>query len=295
LPTPIIERVKKKPPLLFDGGFGSRLIDHGLPSGMAPEAWVMEKPDVIRQLHRDYVSAGSDVIVTCTFGGNRFRLKKAGLDEEIAEVNLKAVELALESASETTYVAADLGPTGEFFEPHGRLTEALAEEVYKEQVSILKSSGIDFFLLETFFDLKEALICLKSCREVAPDIPVGASMTFNQTPRGYFTVMGNAAEASLNELAEKGAFLVGANCTLEAEGMSQLATTLKNTIKAPLLFQANAGSPQITAEGVVYPQGPDEFATWSRKILDMGVAAIGGCCGSTPDHIRVLRTIIDSM
>ncbi|MBU0519650.1 homocysteine S-methyltransferase family protein [bacterium] len=292
---PITERIHQRPPLLFDGGFGSRLISMGLPSGMAPEAWVLENPDKIQQVHGEYVAAGSDVIVACTFGGNRIRLEKVGLEDKVTEVNLKAVELAKAASQDTTYIAVDLGPTGEFFEPHGALTETVAQEVYEEQAGLLAETGIDFFMLETFYDLKEAQICLSACQKMAPQIPVGVTLTFNQTPRGFFTVMGNPAAESLNELAANGAFLVGANCTLEAEGMAILAAELKQKVSAPLLFQANAGSPQIKAGDVVYPQGPEEFAEFGKTMLSLGIQAIGGCCGSTPEHIIQLRQIINVM
>jgi methionine synthase I (cobalamin-dependent) len=269
------------------------LIALGLPAGQAPEAWVLEHPDRIEHVHREYVEAGADAISACTFGGNRPRLDKCGLADHAEQINRKAVELAKRCAGHDVYVFGDLGPTGEFFQPHGTLTEEKAREVYEEQISILAETGVDFFLLETYYDLKETLICLEVCRKITPDIPVGVSLTFNDTPRGFFTVMGDPALESLKAAAEQGAFLVGSNCTLEAEGMLKLAKHISTEIETPLIFQANAGNPEITPEGIVYPQGPQEFSEFAGKMLALGVNVIGGCCGSEPDHIRAMRQLID--
>lgn len=289
----ITERINSRPPLLLDGALGARLIALGLPAGQAPEVWVLERPDQIEQIHREYADAGSDAVSACTFGANRLRLEKCGLSDQVVLINRKAVELVERSVGGNVYVCGDLGPTGEFFQPHGTLTEEKAREVYEEQVSILSETGVDFFLLETCYDLREALICLEVCRRIAPDIPAGASLTFNDTPRGFFTVMGDPAVESLKALAEKEAFMVGANCTLETKGMLKLAEHISAEIKTPLVFQANAGNPEITPEGINYPQGPQEFIEFAGELMALGVNVIGGCCGSEPEHIRAMRRLID--
>ena len=288
------KRFKTGSPMLFDGAIGSRLISMGLPAGRAPEAWVIEQPERIRKVHKEYASAGAEVITTCSFGANRLRLQKVGLEDQIAEINRRAVLLAREAAGDRSFIAGDMGPTGEFFQPHGELTEKLAESVFQEQAGILAEAGIDFFLLETHYDLREASICLSACKAVAPEIPVGVTLTFNSTPRGFFTVMGNPAAVALQDLANQGAFLVGSNCTLETEGMLKLASFLSSKIDAPLLFQPNAGSPQITKDCIVYPQGPDEFARFAEGAMKLGIRAIGGCCGSEAKHIVAMRKVIDS-
>lgn len=293
MPDSILDRIRQGPPVLFDGALGARLIQMGLPAGSPPEARVLEFPDRIARLHADYAAAGADVMTTCTFGGNRLRLKKASLQDRLAEINRRAVELAREAAGEGLWVAGNMGPTGEFFQPHGSLTEQIASDVFQEQAYLLSEAGVDFFLLETFYDLKETLICLTACRQTASDIPAAVSMTFNHTPRGFFTVMGDSAAEALRNLADEGAFLVGANCTLEAEGMLELAREISSKLNLPLLFQPNAGSPQITPDGIVYPQGPQEFAGYVAEMLSLKVRAVGGCCGTTADHIAALRAAID--
>jgi methionine synthase I (cobalamin-dependent) len=279
--------------LLFDGGLGTRLIALGLPAGKAPESWVIENPDAVKRVHQEYVSAGADVLATCTFGANRIRLMKNGLEGRIAEINRSAVLLTRQTVEGRAYVAGDMGPSGEFFEPHGALTDEAARRAYEQQATLLSETGVDLFLLETFYDLREAAIAVQACRRCAPDIPVAVTMTFNRTPKGFFTVMGDPAVSSLQTLAKSGAMLVGANCTLEAEGMLELAKAVFDEIETPLLFQANAGSPEITSEGVFYRQGADEFLKFAAGMLKLGARAVGGCCGTDADHIRVLRRYID--
>jgi methionine synthase I (cobalamin-dependent) len=261
----------------------------GLPAGSPPEAWVLELPDQIEAVHREYVAAGSEVIATVTFGANRLRLKKCGLADHLDEINLKAVKIARRAAGTDVYVAADLGPTGEFFQPLGNLTPETAREVYCEQVRILAEAGVDFFLLETFYDLEEARVCLAACRSVAPQIPAAASLTFKQTKRGFFTEMGNPSVESLRILHDEGAFLVGANCTLEAIGMAELARYLSQRIDFPLLFQPNAGSPEVTSEGVLYPQQKEQFAQCMAEIVRWGARAVGGCCGTEESYIAEIK------
>lgn len=290
----VLDRFNSGPPILFDGAIGSRLISMGLPAGKAPEAWILEHPKRILQVHQEYVQAGADVLTTCSFGANGLRLQKAGLSEHIVRINARAVQTGREAAGKSAFVAGGMGPTGEFLQPHGELTEETARDVFAEQAGILADAGCDFFLLETHYDLKEATICLEACQAAAPQMPIAVTLTFNKTPRGFFTVMGDPAEETLRSLAEQGAFLVGSNCTLETQGMSELAEFLAPRITSPLLFQPNAGSPQITAEGAVYPQSPAEFVRFAQKMLELGVRAIGGCCGTDSRHIRCLRDLINS-
>jgi 5-methyltetrahydrofolate--homocysteine methyltransferase len=291
---PITQRINEEPALLFDGGNGSRLIQMGLPTGKAPEEWLLTNPDRIKQVHEEYIQAGSEVITTCSFGGNRYRLKKAGLVDRIEDVNRIAVQLAKETAKGQVYIAGGMGPTGEFFQPHGTLTNDEAREVFEEQARILAGEAIDFFLLETYYDLKEAQICLKACQNMASQIPIGITLTFNYTPKGFFTVMGNPAADALQKLSEAGAFLVGSNCTLDVKGMINLTKALTAELKLPLLFQPNAGTPVITPEGILYPQSPEEFALFTEEALKLHARAIGGCCGTNSDHIKAMRNAIDS-
>lgn len=292
MPESIVQRITSGPPVLFDGAIGSRLIQMGLPAGTPPELWVLEKPESLLEVHRSYVAAGSEVISTCTFGANRLRLARAGLGNRIVEINRRAVEIARQAAGSGCWIVADMGPTGEFFQPHGKLTPDLAREVYLEQAGILAGCDIDLFLLETHYDVREARLNLAACREVAPHIPVAALMTFNKTKRGFFTVMGDAAAEALRALFDDGAFLVGSNCTQDAAGMLELAREITSQVNLPLLFQPNAGSPQITPDGVLYPQSAAEFARFVAEMIPLGVRAVGGCCGTDDQYIRQLKKLL---
>jgi 5-methyltetrahydrofolate--homocysteine methyltransferase len=290
----IIRRITRERPLLFDGALGTRLIARGLTAGTPPEDWVLRHPEQLQEVHRGYAEAGSEVVAACTFGANRLRLCKAGLEEKIEAINLEAVRLAREAVGKSIYVAADIGPTGEFLEPFGNLPEAEAEAAFEEQATYLAQTEVDFLFLETFYDLREARIALKACRRAAPRLPIVASLTFNRKPRGFFTVMGDPAVASLRILREDGAFLVGSNCTLEAKGMLELAKVLiPSELQAPLVLQPNAGEPQMTSEGIVYPQDAEMFGASVAEMIALGVRAVGGCCGTDESHIRVIRRYLE--
>ncbi len=292
---PIVRRIAQGKPLLFDGALGTRLIARGLSAGTPPEDWVLRHPEQLLNVHRSYVEAGSEAIAACTFGANRLRLRKTGLEDRIETVNCEAVRLAREAAGENVYVAADIGPTGEFFEPIGALTETEAEAIFEEQARFLAHTDVDFLFLETFYDLREARIALKACREAAPQIPIAASLTFSRKPRGFFTVMGDPAVASLRALMEDGAFLIGSNCTQEAKGMLELARVLiLGELQAPLVFQPNAGEPQVTTSGIIYPQDAETFSALVAEMLALGVRAVGGCCGTDESHIRAIKKQIEN-
>ena len=295
VPDSILSRIASGPPILFDGAIGSRLIQMGLPAGTPPEAWVLSQPEKVAAIHREYVAAGSEVIASCTFGGNRKRLERAGLADRLIQINAEAVMLARQAAGGRCWIAADMGPTGEFIQPHGPLSEAEARRIYIEQAEILAQAGIDFFLLETHYDLREARLNLAACLDVAPGIPVAASMTFDRKNKGFFTVMGDEAVEALTILNEDGACVVGANCTLEAEGMLELAQSLLGKVEAPLLFQPNAGSPTITPGGIIYPQDASAFARYVGEIAQLGARAIGGCCGTDAGYIEKIKQIIQSV
>ena len=288
----ILNRIASGSLVLFDGAIGSRLIQMGLPAGTPPEAWVLSHPEKVAAVYREYVEAGSEVITACTFGGNRKRLERAELADQFARVNTEAVRLARQAAGGRCWIAADMGPTGEFLQPHGPLTPEEAHRIFLEQADVLARAEVDLFLLETYYDLREARICLAACREAAPQIPIAASLTFNRKKKGFFTVMGDEAAQSLRVLHEEGAFLVGSNCTLEAEGMVELAKVLLGEIKAPLLFQPNAGAPQITPEGLYYPQDAATFAHYIGEIAGLGARAVGGCCGTDGTYIKAMADLL---
>jgi len=293
---PFARRLRAAPCLLLDGGLGTMLLARGLPSGTAPERWVLERPDEVRAVHRAYVEAGSEAVHAATFGANPVRLAAAGLEGRCEEVNARAVELA--RAAGPRWVIADVGPTGEYLPPVGTGDPERWEAAFLRQARALREAGPDAAHLETFSDLREALIALRAVRSVCPGLPVLASLTFDRKRRGFHTIFGDAVRAALAALAAEGALVVGANCTLASPDMRDLAAEARREPLA-LVLQPNAGQPQAGPGGPRYDQPPEAFAADMEALLTDQAAdgeravgrivALGGCCGTDPRFIAALR------
>lgn len=277
---------------ILDGAMGSMLLAAGLKPGTAPDQWNLTNPDAVRQVHRMYTEAGAEFATTNSFGSNPVRLKAMKLEDTVSELNRQAVRLAREGTGECA-IAGDIGPTGEMLEPLGALSRDEARNSFATQATVLSNEGVDMFLLETFFSLEEALLAVDAVQCVS-EKPIWASLTFRSTPRGFFTTFGDRPAPSLQTLLDHGATKVGANCTLSSKDMITLADELSSQFGSVLFFQPNAGEPQIIDERVVYPETPEEFAEHCLAVAELGVGAVGGCCGSTPDHIRKLADAIRS-
>ena len=274
--------------LLFDGAMGTMLIQAGLTGGRASESWILERSEEITKVHEAYAAAGAQVMTTCTFGGNRLKLEAAGLGQQVADLNRRASELARGAAGSSRFVAGNIGPTGQLLEPSGPLTEAAARDTYAEQAGFLEQSGVDFLLLQTFYDLQEMLAAIQGVRSTS-ELPIFASLNFQETKRGFVTIMGNRPEPGMSAMLEAGANVVGANCTLDSAQMIPLAREIRSCVQGPILIQPNAGSPEVI-EGVAhYAEAPETFAENMCHLRSVGVQALGGCCGTTPEHIRLLQ------
>lgn len=274
--------------LLFDGALGSMFIRQGLTGGKVPEQWTLEQPEKVTQIHRQYFEAGSDVATTNTFGANAIKHAHSGFDDRIEEINREGVALARSAVGENGYVAGDLGPTGQMLVPSGPLEPEAAQAAFCQQAAYLSAAGADLIIIETMFDLTEALAAVKGARE-ACDLPVFATMTFQQTARGFVTIMGNGVEASLKELLAAGAVAVGANCSLGSDSMLTMAREVREVIDAPLIFQPNAGMPEVREGETLYPEKKDDYAENLILLKEAGIEIIGGCCGTTPDYIRAIK------
>lgn len=273
---------------ILDGAMGTMLIKRGLLPGTPPDSWCLSHPEEVKDVHSAYASAGADIITTNTFGANSFRLGAADFSiAEISNIIHMAVELAA-SASQGKLVAGDIGPTGLLLQPIGDLTAESAYNSFRRQAGCLVETGIDLFLIETFFSLDEALLALRAAQD-SSDLPCWVSLTFRATRRGYFTIHGERPKYSMEKLLGAGADMVGANCTLGSDEMRYLAEELVPDFGDRLFFQPNAGQPIPTESGVLYPETPDQFASSMKIISDLGVGALGGCCGTTPAHIRELH------
>ena len=263
---------------------GSRLIDLGLQPGTPPESWNITQPEKIKQIHLEYFSAGSDIVLTNTFGGSRLKLEAHGHGDKVKEYNTRAVELAKEICLPNGYIAGDIGPSGKFLPPVGSITEQELIENFIEQTTILAEADVDLFFIETMVDLKEAEIAVKAAKRVS-NIPIFASITYNKTKRGFFTIMGNSIEQCSEVLEEAGADAIGANCTISSEEMVDLIPLIANSTYLPIIAKPNAGQPQLIEGKTIYLSKPAEFTRDIQQMIKNGATIVGGCCGSNPKFI----------
>ncbi len=283
-------------PLLADGATGTMLQGMGLPVGEAPERWTLERPENIRRLATLYVAAGSDILYTNTFGASRVHLQRLGLEEKIVELNQTAVKLAREATTavageRTIYVVGSIGPTGEMLEPLGDFNPDVARAAFLEQARLLVAAGVDGLVCETFTDLGEALLAVSAAREAAPQLPVLASMAFDESGR---TMMGVKPEDAVAQLSDAGAAVVGTNCSVGPAVVERVIRAMNAARpQVKLLAKPNAGLPQMIAGKTVYLLDPVALGEFAKRMKLRGVAVIGGCCGTTPDHIRAMRQAID--
>jgi len=275
---------------ISDGAWGTELQKHGLPPGVAPEKWNVEAPDHVLAVARSYVQAGSDLILTNTFGANRFALAGHGLKDRVAELAEAGVRISRQAAGKELPVFASLGPTGKIVMMEEVPREELAA-AFAESAEALAWGGADAIILETFNELDEIALALEAARKTA--IPIVVSMTFAVRPTGVFTMMGNKPE-DLARLAKRlGAAAVGANCGAGPEDFLQVVRLLRAATDLPIWVKPNAGLPKVVKGQTHFPMGPEEFAAFAPKLIAAGASIVGGCCGTTPDHIRAVRKAVD--
>jgi 5-methyltetrahydrofolate--homocysteine methyltransferase len=275
-------------PVLFDGGMGTLLQDAGLEAGAPGELWNLENQDAVRAAHAAYAEAGARILTTNTFGGTRPRLDMHGLGDRLAEVNRNAARLARSVADEHgLLVAGDLGPTGELLAPLGTMTPEEAQALFAEQLAALVEGGIDLVLVETLSDLGEADAAIAAARAVAPDLPVVVTMSFDTNLR---TMMGVRPGDAVRHLAAAGVDAVGANCGRGPEEMEVIAAEMAEARTGDLLLvaQSNAGLPQVVGDHFEYDATPGDLAEHAARLSGLGIDLVGGCCGSTPDHIAAV-------
>jgi 5-methyltetrahydrofolate--homocysteine methyltransferase len=276
-------------PILADGAMGTMLFANGLQFGDPPETWNLAHPDVIRRIQRGYLAAGSRIVLTNTFGGNRLRLGLHGLQDRVDELNRTAAILLraeVQSAGGTALVAGDIGPSGEIVAPLGTLDYDEAVEVFREQAASLVAGGVDLIWIETMSDLNEIKAAIQGVRQAAPGIALVATMTFDT--RGH-TMMGVSPEDAVRHLAAWGADAIGGNC---GNGPDELIPVIaKMHAEAPdvvLVAKSNAGMPELVDMQAVYRASPELMAGTALEMRDAGARIIGACCGSSPDHLRAM-------
>ena len=271
--------------LIADGATGTMLQNAGLPNGVAPERWNLENPAAVRALYRAYVEAGSDIILTNTFGGSRLRLERDGLGEKTTEINRAAARLAREVAGERVIVFGDIGPIGKLLNPLGPLVPAEAVDAFAEQAAALAEGDADAILIETMSDLTEAKLAIEGVRKVV-GLPI--IVTFSFDTRGH-TMMGVKPALAVREIWSMGVTAVGANCgrTLN-ETLTAIQAMRQALPEAVLMAKPNAGLPHADGGDQVYDVTPEIMAEYALKFAAEGVKIFGGCCGSTPEHIRAV-------
>ncbi|MCD6327049.1 homocysteine S-methyltransferase family protein [bacterium] len=283
-------------PLVLDGAMGTMLQQLGLGLGECPELWNIKHPDRIREVHKGYLKAGADIIVTNTFGASPKKLAMFGIEEKTEEINRAGAILACEARNlagkdKTAFIFGGIGPTGELLEPLGAASASDLHQHFKRQTEALVSGGVDAVIVETMLSPEEALIAAGAAKAVDAKLPVFVNLTFDPTPHGPRTMMGTSPADFVVMIENQKIDLqgVGTNCGTGARDMLRVVESYRAKTKLPIVAYPNAGFPKMVNEQTVYDQTPDEFATEAEKLFDAGASIIGGCCGTTPEHIRHLK------
>ena len=291
---PILERLRSGDVLVADGAMGTMLFQRGLQPGQCPESLNLTHPAVLEEIASLYLQAGADIVQTNTFGGSPLKLANYRLEMQTAQVNRNAVSCARNAVGDRAYVSGSCGPCGEMLQPYGTVDEATMSRGFGEQVSALIDAGVDLVCVETMTDLREATLAVKAVKSTSPLTPVMATMTFDRIPRGYYTIMGVSIEQAVAGLTEAGADVIGSNCGHGVDAMIDIARQIRAVSDKPIVIQSNAGLPAQQGDEIVYPESPDFFAEKTAELMEAGVSIIGGCCGTTPEHIRAIRLAVDS-
>ena len=277
-------RLAAQGPLLLDGATGSNLRAAGMPVGVSPELWVLEHREVLLELQRGYVEAGSRVIMAPTFSANRPGLRHFGLEDRLKELNAALAALSKEAAGDRALVAGDLSTLGRPLEPVGDLPYGEAYGVYREQMEALAEAGVDLFALETLMGADEALAAL----DAAADIGLPVMVSFSAEVDGGLLFGGTVWEAAAMA-QELGAAAVGVNCSVGPDQLEAVIAGIRERVSIPVIAKPNAGMPKITETGeAVYSMGPEEFALHMETLHKAGASLLGGCCGTDPEYIRML-------
>ncbi len=280
-----------KGPIYLDGATGTNLYKAGMPKGVCTEEWVLAHADVMIELQRSYVEAGSQIVYAPTFGCNPAALQKFGLEGKMADMNKQLVAVSRKAAGDKAYVAGDMAPTGLLLESNGG--EASVEEVfdaYVQQAKVLSETGVDLIGIETMMSVDETSIALDAVQSVS-DLPVMCSLFVNADGTAYY---GGTVYEALEILQEQGASAVGINCCNGPDQLESIVRNLKKESSIPVLAKPNAGLPHIDDQGVaVYDMGPEEFARHMKKLVDAGAGVIGGCCGTDARYIRKMKDLLE--
>lgn len=281
--------------LLLDGATGSQLIARGLAAGECPELWNVTHKRQVQEIALMYYEAGSDAVLTNTFGGSVLKLKEYGLQERCHELNFAGAKNVAEVRPSGRFVIGSMGPCGKMLEPYGDVTEEEVTGSFAVQASALAEAGVDGFMLETFLDIRE-LLCAVNAVKKAANLPFIGSLTYSPTPEGYFTIMGNGIPEAITALTEAGAFAIGSNCGNGITNMIQVGTQLRNSLdKGIILLKPNAGVPVVKDGVTCYTETAADFENHFSELAVFKPLILGGCCGTGPTYINAFRKLIDAM
>ena len=278
------EFIIEKGPVILDGATGTNLMAAGMPVGVCPEQWVLDNPQVLKDLQKSYVEAGSHIVYASTFTGNRIKLQEYGLEDRLEEINTKLVELSREAVGDQALVAGDMTMTGQQLFPMGDLLFEELVTVYKEQAKVLEQAGVDLFVVETMMSLQECRAAVIAIREVS-DLPIMVTLTYNEDGR---TLFGTPPETAVVVLQSLGVDAIGINCSTGPMEMVEPVKKMAEYATVPIIAKPNAGLPELEGKQTVYKMTPEEFAEAGTALVEAGAAVIGGCCGTTPAHIKAL-------
>ena len=287
------ELLQTKTTLLLDGAMGTMLEKKGAKSVSGVNN--VTCPEIVEEIHQEYIAAGSQLIIANTFSLNRIYSNTHQLDVDLAiaiQNGVQAAKNAAKRATHPVFVLGDIGPTGEMLQPLGKGTSKEFYAAFLEQAKEMAAAGVDGFIVETMFDLAEAVLAVKACREAA-NLPVLASMTFATAKRGGRTMMGNFAADCALQLQAAGAVAVGMNCgDVAIADLADIVAVMRETVDLPILVEANAGKPELQDDKTIYHMMPETYAEAMKQCLLKGASILGGCCGTTPEHIAMLRNVL---
>lgn len=290
--TTIIQKLKTGQTLISDGAWGTFLQAKGLNPGECPELWNIERPDDVFEIAKSYIDAGSDMVETNSFGGSYYKLQMFGLQDRVYEINKAAAQNSRKAAGTDKHVLGSIGPTGKML----MMGDVTAEELYnafKVQATALEDGGADALVIETMSDVEEAKLAIKASKENT-NCEIICTMTFEKSGTNeYYSMMGVTPVQMVNELVEAGAQIIGANCGNGVEGMIEIVKDIR-TVNAeiPILIHANAGLPELIDGETVFPESPNQMAGFVNRLIEAGANIIGGCCGTTPEHIRKIKEAV---
>lgn len=283
------EFLDKQEIILLDGAMGTQMDKRGL---MSRSRNNLDAPEAVIEIHQEYAQCGCHALTTNTLTMNRIYIETHNVGVSVQDVNKAGAELARQAAGKEQYVLGDISSTGQLLEPYGTYKESQFYEAFKEQAEILAESGVDGFIIETMFDLREAICALRACKDSC-SLPVIVSIAFATEQKGGRTMMGNSAEQCAKSLNDTGADVIGANCgELDPAQMAVVVSMLRSATALPILAQPNAGRPKLVNNQAVFEMAPEPFAAGIVECLRAGARLVGGCCGTTPEHIRAVADML---